>query len=323
MEPADARYAAVDPEAGLYESFYLRAGHPTRPLAAWIRYTVLKRPGREPRGSLWFTLFDREAGPPQATKVTLAPGDLSIPADEYIRIGTSYFGDGRVAGTAGEASWDLSFESDQAALKHLPRAWMYGAPLPRTKLLSLHPAATFDGHVRFGQDGLSLAGWRGMVGHNWGSQHAERWIWLHAATFDGHEDAWFDVALARIRVGRLTLPWVASGGLSVAGKRLRVGGLRRARVDESPESCSFSLSGRDLCVAGEARSPLGDIVAWTYSDPAGGVHETLNCSIAQLEIRVDPPGGEKMVLRSGSGAVYELGARESDHGVPLQPFGDP
>jgi len=63
----EARTAAVFPSVararGHYESFYLRASHPTDPLGVWIRHTIHKPPGGPPSGSVWFTLF--EAGGPR------------------------------------------------------------------------------------------------------------------------------------------------------------------------------------------------------------------------------------------------------------------
>ena len=44
-----------------------------------------------------------------------------------------------------------------------------------------------------------MDGWRGMAGHNWGAQHAERWIWLHGLTADGD---WLDAAIGRVKLGR-------------------------------------------------------------------------------------------------------------------------
>ena len=38
-----------------------------------------------------------------------------------------------------------------------------------------------------------------MIGHNWGAQHAERWIWLHGERFEDRPDDWLDIALGRIR----------------------------------------------------------------------------------------------------------------------------
>ena len=34
-----------------------------------------------------------------------------------------------------------------------------------------------------------------MVGHNWGAEHAERWIWLHGLTEDGD---WLDAAIGKV-----------------------------------------------------------------------------------------------------------------------------
>ena len=95
---------------------------------------------------------------------------------------------------------------------------MYRAPVPKTKLLSPYPDARFDGVVRAGEREVELDGWRGMVGHNWGTQHAERWIWLHGAGFEGADDVWLDAAIGRIKLGLVTTPWIANGTL-YAGRR--------------------------------------------------------------------------------------------------------
>ena len=79
---------------------------------------------------------------------------------------------------------------------------MYRAALPRTKLESPQPDAVFTGWIEAGGRRTEVAGWRGMVGHNWGSEHAERWVWLHAVGFEEAPGAWLDVALGRVRVGR-------------------------------------------------------------------------------------------------------------------------
>lgn len=49
-DPVGARFTTVSSKAGHYESFYLRLCHPDRPLGAWIRCTVHKRPGAAPKG---------------------------------------------------------------------------------------------------------------------------------------------------------------------------------------------------------------------------------------------------------------------------------
>src|SRR4051794_31537997 len=151
-DPTRARFPAVDRGSGHYESFYLKACHPDGGQGVWIRYTVHKRPGAEPLGSVWFTLFDTEQGVPYAVKETL-PGPSAGGAD-WLRVGEASIRAGRAAGGAsGEgraASWELDFQAPERPLFHLPGDWLYRAPIPRTKLLSPAPAAVFEGSVSAG-----------------------------------------------------------------------------------------------------------------------------------------------------------------------------
>ena len=145
VHPTEARFPGVPAKAGHYESFYLKLCHPGEPLGAWIRYTVHKRPGAPPVGSLWFTLF--EPAGPRASKVTFP--EPAAGGGDWIRVGEARIGDGVATGAAEDGvAWELRFESSEPPLFHLPRAWMYRSPLPRTKLLSPAPAARFDGHGR-------------------------------------------------------------------------------------------------------------------------------------------------------------------------------
>jgi hypothetical protein len=305
-----------------YESWYLKASHPTEPLGVWIRYTTHQKPGEAERGSLWFTLFGPE---PAAAKVTPAPEALSRGGGEFIRIGDSIFADGRVSGSALDASWDLTFEHTEHELRHLPRDWMYKAPVPRTKLVSPFPAARFSGQVRFGERTVDLDGWPGMVGHNWGAQHAERWIWMHGSSFEGRgEDTWLDAAIGRIKVGPWTTPWIANGVLSLDGERHRIGGVERTRatrIDEHPDHARFRLPGPDLTIEGTVSAPRERFVGWVYADPDGSEHHTVNCSIAEMKLTVSAPTGP-LELVTPHGAAYELGMRERDHGMQIQPFPD-
>jgi hypothetical protein len=309
-----------------YESWYLKASHPGEPLGVWIRYTTHQKPNGPEIPSLWFTLFGPE---PSAAKVTPGPEALSRGDGAFIRIGESEFADGRVKGSALDASWDLSFESTEPELRHLPREWMYKAPVPRTKLVSPFPAARFSGQVAFGDRTVALDGWPGMVGHNWGAQHAERWIWMNASSFDGRStDTWLDVAIGRIKLGPWTIPWIANGVVSIEGERHRLGGIERARatrIDERPDSCRFTLPGPGLTIQGEVSAPRERFAGWIYADPDGSAHNVVNCSIAQMSVtvaRTGAPAAPPLGLTTPSGAAYELGMRETTHGMQIQPFPD-
>jgi hypothetical protein len=164
-----------------------------------------------------------------------------------------------------------------------------------------------------------------MVGHNWGSEHAERWIWLHGIGFEESPSAWLDVALGRVLVaGRLT-PWMASGAISLEGRRMRLGGLgaRGLKVAESAARCTLSLPGENrLTVEAHVDTPAAAAAGWRYADPDGGEHDVVNCSVAALSLNVRPHGEAARTLHTRHGAAYELGMRERDHGVELAPFSD-
>jgi hypothetical protein len=313
VDPTAARFTGLPSKAGHYESFYLKLCHPTEPLGAWIRYTVHKRPGAEPTCSLWFTLF--EADVPRAAKLTV-PEPTSGGAD-WLRVGEARIGgDGANGSIGSEVSWQLALEDAEEPLFHLPAAWLYRAPLPRTKLLSPAPAARFSGSLRVDRRTIEVDGWRGMAGHNWGAQHAERWIWLHGLTEDGD---WLDAAIGRVKVGPLTTPWVANGALSIAGDRHT---LRRVQVTEYPTNCTFTLSGDGVELRGTVEAPRERFVGWVYADPDGSEHHAVNCSIAEMRLRVSRKGGAGTELVVPHGAAYELGMREHDHGIEIQPYAD-
>ncbi len=312
----EPRFPHVGPEQGHYESFYLRAVDPERPRGVWIRYTTHQRANQPPTGSVWCTYFDAAAPEPYAVKQTLAAPAVS--PDGWIAIGDSTLGPhsvrGRAAGLDRSAAWELTASGNHEPLRHLPREWMYRARLPRTKLETPLPAATFDGWLEPGSERIEIDGWPGMIGHNWGSEHAATWIWLHGCAFPGGPGGWLDLSVGRVRVGPVLTPWIANGALHVDGRRHRLGGPRPAHVEASPAGCRVVVPGAVV----ETLSRSGQTVAWPYAAPGGGEHHSLNCSIAELRVVLDD--GRELVTPHGG--VYELGTTDTGHGIPVQPFSD-
>jgi hypothetical protein len=324
-----ARFGEVAAKAGHYESFYVKACRPDGGQGIWIRHTVHKRPGEEPIGSIWFTLFDRDAAAPRATKLTVPASQVASPPGSWIEVADAEIGPGEAKGSvdaAGlSAAWSLRFAGTAAPCHYLPADWLYEAPLPRTKFIAPFPEAAFAGRLEVDGEPIEIAGWPGMVGHNWGSEHAERWVWIEGSGWPDSPDTYFDVGAARVKLGSRTSPWVPSGMLRLDGVEHRLGGLgaiRASRIEESPTSCSFLLPGKDIVVEGRVAAPRKDFVGWVYADPKGPEHHTVNCSVADLELTVERPGLPARELTLRGGAAYELGMRETDHGIPIQPFPD-
>ena len=325
-----ARFPEVAEKAGHYESFYLKLNKPGGGRGAWIRHTVHKRPGEPMTCALWFVLFDSAAAGPRATKRQFGADQLDAPSHSYIRVADAVLADGRATGSistdALKASWDLGFSDEHEPFHHLPRDFLYDAPLPKTKFLSPYPNAVFKGRLEVGGEAIEVDGWRGMVGHNWGSEHAERWVWVQGAGFEGRDDGdYFDMAVGRIKIAGLRTPWVGNGMLVLDGTEHRLGGFERipsTEVEESPTGARFQLKGKGVKLRGRVGADRKDFVAWIYADPVGPEHNTLNCSISDLELDVELDGGPARRLTVSGGAAYEFGTRETDHGIPLQPYPD-
>jgi hypothetical protein len=310
-DPVAARWPDIRPGRGHYESYYLRAVDPVNPRGVWIRYTVSTPPGGRPDGQLWCTFFDRSAPAPRAVRVDA--GEAATGDGAWIRLGENTFGSSGVVGealsAACSASWSLRSRDAEPALEHLPRDWMYRRRLPRTKLLSLSPSTIFDGTLEIDGETVDVTGWPGMVGHNWGEQHAASWVWLHGVAFeDRGTDTWLDVAVGRIALGPVTTPWVANGALSLDGERLVLGGLgRRVTVSAENDACVLHLPGKGVTVTATAAAPADTFVEWDYANPDGSMHRVINCSVADLTVRVERSGREPVELTAPARAAYELG----------------
>lgn len=322
----EPRFPGIAEKAGHYESFYVKACRPGGGRGIWIRHTVHKRPGQTPKGSVWFTFFDAEAAGPRATKVTVSSERLNSPPGLWIRVADAEIGPGWARGSveteAIAADWELSFAGDAEPCRYLPADWLYDAPVPRTKFEAPFPDARFAGSLSLDGERIELDAWPGMIGHNWGSEHAERWVWLEGTGFEG-DATYFDAGAARIRIGPLRTPWIGAGTLVLDGEAHRLGGFgRSSKISETPTSCEFVLPGKGLQVRGWIAAPAKDFVGWVYADPDGPEHNVVNCSIADLELMVERKGRPPRRLSLGGGGAYEFGMRETDHGIPLQPYPD-
>ena len=326
----EARFPGVPEKAGHYESFYLKLTQPGGGRGAWIRHTVHKRPKERPTCALWFVLFDAAAPGPRATKRQFRADELDSAPDTYIRVADASLTEGRGTGLvetpALAARWDLTFSDQHEPFHHLPRDFLYRTKLPKTKFLSPYPDAVFNGHLEVAGERIEVEGWRGMIGHNWGAEHAERWVWIQGSGFEGRSpEDYFDVAVGRIKIAGRTTPWVGNGMLGLDGEAHRLGGFGHVpstEVSEEPTGARFELRGKGAKVSGSVRAPAKDFVAWIYADPVGPEHNTLNCSISDLDLDVELDGRPAERLRVRGAAAYEFGTRDTDHGIPLQPYPD-
>ena len=319
------RYVETPAKAGLYESLYLTAHHPAEPKALWIRHTVLKSPGAPSRASLWCTWFG-DSGV-RAAKVS-TPEASSMP-ERPLQVGKhAWIG---AAGATGaveleslNATWELQFRDPELPMFHLPKPWMYTAPVPRTKSISAAPMLRLAGSLQIDGKPVDIDGWPCTIGHNWGAEHAERWLWLHADGDAGEGPVWLDAIVGRIKLGPVTTPWIANGAVSIAGRRHRLGGVRfgvNTPVTEHDRGATVQLRGADITVELRAEVELPRCVGWTYADPAGHTSEVVNSSVARTDLRIERPGEATLEITAPVSA-FEIGGHRRGLDVPLQPFPD-
>ena len=300
--------------AGGYESWFISARDPVSPRALWIRHTR-HRPRVGPESvALWCTVIDRDGGrQPTVVKEVLAafpPGTAAGPGQ--------FRGQAAMAGH--HARWDLAVTGEQGPLRPLRPAALYRAPLPRTKLEAVVPDGQVTGSLELDGQIVAVSGWRGTVGHNWGSEHADSWVWLHAAGFGAAPEAWLELVLARIRVGPARSPWTAMGAVSLGGERIVLGGLgRRAEVDARPDGLAAGIPAAHDRLQVSVATDDDDPVAVTYTDPRGGTRTVRHAARAAVELTLRRRGQHELALTGGRGA-YEFGTSHDIPGIVPQPL---
>jgi len=276
-------------------------------LGVWIRHTFHEDAAGDLYGARWITLFTADG----------------VETQKQSFAGRPAAGPDRFAGAAGDAHWNVHVRGLDTAFEHFPARWMYRTRFPKTKPISVYPLAVMNGEVAIAGRIIPIDGWPGMVGHNWGAEHAHRWIWLHVAGFDGAPESWMDLTLARLKIGGMVTPWLANGAVSLEGERHRVGGmLRLPSVRESPARAEIAMRGKNLHLVANVESPVPSIVVWQYGAPDGGTRFAANCSIARIAVTLSRNGATRK-LTSAHKAAYELGTGEAPAGYPVQPFPDP
>jgi hypothetical protein len=318
---ANASRFLPEQESPHYESWSLRANHPSEPRALWLRYTV-HAPATfgDREGELWAVVFDGGTGAHVAVRseVPLARTRYS-PLGLHVTIGEATLEDGEAQGHAHHGGrsirWHLGWEGGGEPLFLLPDS-LYRAPLPPAKsivprpLVSLRGSLEVDGHV------LHVDGWRGAQGHDWGRRYADAYARGQVAGFDGADDVFLEVESTRLRAGPLRTP-----PLSVLvvreGERetrlCRVSTAARARSRFAP--FSWQLESREGGVRARARfeAPRDAFVALRYLDPSGGCKLCLGSRIARCELELERRGEPTRTYRTSHRAGFEL-LSDSDTG---------
>jgi hypothetical protein len=303
-----------------YESRFIRANHPDRAQAIWLRWTLLLPVPGEPVADVWVMLFDPDSTGNRALKVPHPVTAADYLSDPWsARIADSVIDDVHAQGTLDGATWDLAIApGDEPAVKLLTdRA--YAAKFPTAKTQVRHPLARFDGTVALGDTRVAVESWQGSVNHNWGSKHTPAYAFGQVCGFDEHPDSSLEVVTARAAVGPLRLPAATLFVLRHAGWAVAVRSVLAARHTRgSYEPFRWSFGGRadGFELRGEIRAEPRDVIGLTYTDTNGKTKYCYNSALADCRITVSGNGLDAE-LSASRRAMFEILTDQRNSAVPL------
>lgn len=293
-----------------YESWFLRANHPSRPLAFWIRYTILAPAGGPAVGERWAIWSDGERGTVTAVRDAVPVAECAF-ADGDVRIGAAWLRGERAVGEAAGAhriGWELGWESAGAAPVLLLPEYAYDRPFPKANAVSPVPDATFSGTVVVDGARHPIDGWRGSQNHNWGRAHTDRYAWGQVVGFDGDPGALLECATARVKAGPVWSPTMSFAVLQLDGERhvaTGVGAALAARAAYGPDGDgrAWRLATRVGADPLEISfyAPGSRAVTLAYGNPPGGEKACWNSKLAAVEVRY-----RGKVLRTESRGAFEI-----------------
>jgi hypothetical protein len=318
-------------EHGHYESFFLRANHPERSLAFWIRYTIFSPAGRPEAalGELWAVFFDGERGRHVAAKMEVPFSRCTFDASRLlVEIDGARLEPGKLTGAAASGghslSWSLSFSGDAEPLFMLP-VELYEAETSQARALVALPMALFDGTLHVDGEAIDVKEWVGSQNHNWGTRHTDHYAWGQVAGFDTHPDSFLEVATARLKVGESWTPFMTPIVLRHQGEEIALNSLSQAAAAKGSFEYfdwRFSSETDVIRLDGRISAPREAFVGLRYHNPPGGEKHCLNTKIASCELQITRKGsgaGEATeTLRAGNRAAFEILTDDRDHGVAIR-----
>jgi hypothetical protein len=300
---------------GHYESYFVRANHPTRPLAFWIRYTTFCPRGDRERavGELWAVYFDGERPSTYAVKQVFPLSACRFSRERLdVRIGDSTLDDHGLSGRAELGSrslaWSLRYTCGEQPLLLLPER-LYDAPFPKAKALVPAPLSCFSGALQVGEQQIEVDRWLGSQNHNWGAKHTDRYAWGQVAGFDDAEDVFLECATARVRVGPVLTPPMSPLVLRVAGEELRFNSLAqsfRARARYAPFRWTLRADNTEASVDVTFEAPATHFVALPYDNPPGGLKVCLNSKLASCRVELRRKDRPARVFTTAHRGAFEI-----------------
>jgi hypothetical protein len=310
---------------GYYESFFLRANHPTRPLAFWIRYTLVspKQSPEKALGELWAIFFNGETNRHVVAKQEHPLAACRFDTSAFnVQIGAAQLGphscQGAIESQGQVLRWELAFDGDSAPLLLLPLN-RYQGRFPAAKSVVSLPMACFRGKASVNGETVSVTNWVGSQNHNWGTRHTDLYAWGQVAGFDTHPESFLEVATARLRLGRFWTPAITPLVLRHRQREYALTGLFkavRAQGKFGSATWEFRSGTAGIEIAGVIAAPDQAFVQLNYHNPPGGIKNCLHSGIAGCTLHLrDKNAGTTEVLETKHRAAFEILTDAHNHRI--------
>lgn len=326
-----------DGRPGHVESWFLRLNHPSRPLALWLKATILAPLAGEAVAESWLVWFDGERGTTFAHKQTLplaqarfaqlAGGAAEVRTDALeLSLGPEGSARGELRAPHGTAAFDLRWTRLAGApgepLSLYPLRLLREGPFPKSKLLTPFPWLVFRGSLRLGDEAVSLDGWQGMEGHNWGKEHALEYAWGQCLF---PQDGAAPAAMVEAFTGRTRVAGRSSPRISALVVRRgeetfrfdRLLDLWRQEATLTRTRWTLRLRGPEGEVRLRMEAKERPIACLGYHNPDGRLSYCFNTKLADVLLEVRPGRGPAFSCRSPHGGALEFLRGEPDPLLPV------
>lgn len=312
---------------GHYESFFLRANHPTRPLAFWIRYTIFS-PKNLPEkniGELWAIFFNGETNRHAVVKQEFPLATCFFDTSGFnVKIGTAklstQFLQGAIESKGHSLAWEMTFEGDSSPLLLLPLN-LYKGKFPAAKSLVSLPMAHFNGTMSVNGETVSVSDWVGSQNHNWGIRHTDLYAWGQVAGFDSHPESFLEVATAKLRLGPFWTPPITLLVLRHQQKEYALNELVqgiKAYGRFKYFAWEFKSKTDEVEIQGQISAPRHSFVGLNYYNPPGGNKNCLNSKLAMCTLHLkDNTTGKTETLETKHRAAFEILTSDQNHGITI------
>lgn len=307
---------------GHYESYFLRANHPTDKKAFWIRYTIFspKKNTEKAIGEIWAIYFNEKGHVASKQEVKIDKCKLNT-TNFNIQIDKNELKSNESKGDLGKINWKLDYESSEAPIFLLPLNY-YNLPFPKAKSIVPQPFAKFNGSLEVEGETIDIKDWIGSQNHNWGEKHTDYYAWGQVVGFDNYPDSFLEVITAKQKIGFVSTPFLTLLVLKHKGKEYQLNTIFNGITSKGKFdffTWEFSCENKEVKISGRIEAEKSDFVGLNYYNPPGGSKSCLNSKVASCNLIIEEKSkvGIRHELSCENRAAFEILTDRTDHGITI------